>query len=93
MIAKVEGEKGSRISKSEGLKTELINTSEGEMQRRINEAFSEGQLDQCDLTLRDLNGIAQAMARVLEAVYHGRPEYPARPAAERAAGPQLVARS
>ncbi len=65
----------------------------GLVQRRINEAFSEGQLDQCDLTLRDLNGIAQAMARVLEAVYHGRPEYPARPAAERAAGPQLVARS
>ncbi len=65
----------------------------GLVQRRINEAFSEGQLDQCDLTLRDLNGIAQAMARVLEAVYHGRPEYPSRPAAERAAGPQLVARS
>ncbi len=65
----------------------------GLVQRRINEAFSDGQLDQCDLTLRDLNGIAQAMTRVLEAVYHGRPEYPSRAGAERAAGPQLVARS
>ncbi|HYQ81369.1 MAG TPA: HDIG domain-containing protein [Anaeromyxobacteraceae bacterium] len=63
------------------------------VQRRINETFSEGQLDECDLTLRDLNGIAQAMTRVLEAVYHGRPEYPSRPAAERPPGPQLVARS
>ena len=63
------------------------------VQRRINETFSEGQLDECDLTLRDLNGIAQAMVRVLEAVYHGRPEYPSRPAGERPLGPQLVARS
>ncbi|HEU4381896.1 MAG TPA: HDIG domain-containing protein [Anaeromyxobacteraceae bacterium] len=63
------------------------------VQRRINETFSEGQLDECDLTLRDLNGIARAMVRVLEAVYHGRPEYPSRPAAERPPGPQLVARS
>jgi putative nucleotidyltransferase with HDIG domain len=63
------------------------------VQRRINETFSEGQLDECDLTLRDLNGIAHAMARVLEAVYHGRPEYPSRPPAERPPGPQLVARS
>jgi putative nucleotidyltransferase with HDIG domain len=63
------------------------------VQRRINETFSEGQLDECDLTLRDLNGIAQAMVRVLEVVYHGRPEYPSRPPADRPAGPQLVVRS
>jgi hypothetical protein len=63
------------------------------VQRRINETFGEGQLDECDLTLRDLNGIAHAMVRVLEAVYHGRPEYPSRPPADRPAGPQLVARS
>ncbi len=49
------------------------------VQRRINEIFSEGQLDECELTLKDLNGIAAAMARALEAVYHRRPEYPGRP--------------
>jgi membrane-associated HD superfamily phosphohydrolase len=46
--------------------------------KRINEVFSEGQLDECELTLRDLNAIAGAMVRALEAIYHTRPEYPAR---------------
>jgi hypothetical protein len=44
--------------------------------KRINEVFSEGQLDECELTLRDLNTIAAAMVRALEAIYHTRPEYP-----------------
>jgi membrane-associated HD superfamily phosphohydrolase len=44
--------------------------------RRINEVFSEGQLDECELTLRDLNAIAAAMVRALGAIYHTRPEYP-----------------
>jgi len=44
--------------------------------RRVNEIFSEGQLDECDLTLKDLSAIAAAMVRALEAVYHTRPDYP-----------------
>jgi putative nucleotidyltransferase with HDIG domain len=48
------------------------------VQKRINEIFSEGQLDECELTLKDLNAIAAAMVRALEAVYHSRPEYPGR---------------
>jgi putative nucleotidyltransferase with HDIG domain len=46
--------------------------------RRINEVFAEGQLDECELTLRDLNAVAAAMVRALEAIYHTRPDYPAR---------------
>jgi putative nucleotidyltransferase with HDIG domain len=46
--------------------------------KRINEVFAEGQLDDCELTLRDLNAIAAAMVRALEAIYHTRPEYPGR---------------
>jgi putative nucleotidyltransferase with HDIG domain len=46
--------------------------------RRINEVFAEGQLDECELTLRDLNAIAAAMVRALEAIYHTRPDYPSR---------------
>jgi putative nucleotidyltransferase with HDIG domain len=59
--------------------------------RRINEIFGEGQLDECALTLKDLKAIANAMVRALDAVYHGRPEYPGRPAQPPAgaAGPQL----
>jgi putative nucleotidyltransferase with HDIG domain len=35
------------------------------VRRRIHEAFEEGQLDGCDLTLRDLGTIADAMTRTL----------------------------
>jgi hypothetical protein len=48
----------------------------GLVSRRVNEIFSEGQLDECDLTLKDLSVIAAAMVRALEAVYHTRPDYP-----------------
>lgn len=55
--------------------------------KRINEVFSEGQLDECELTLRDLNAIGSAMVRALEAIYHTRPEYPADP--KQGAAPRL----
>ncbi len=46
------------------------------VQRIINVVFSEGQLDECDLTLRDLNVLARSFLHTLEAIYHARPEYP-----------------
>jgi putative nucleotidyltransferase with HDIG domain len=52
----------------------------GTVQKRINEIFSEGQLDECDLTLRDLNAIAAAFVRALLAIHHTRPEYPSKAA-------------
>lgn len=42
----------------------------------INHKFSDGQFDECDLTLRDLNDIANALIGILNAFYHHRPEYP-----------------
>jgi cyclic-di-AMP phosphodiesterase PgpH len=62
--------------------------------KRINEIFIEGQLDDCELTLRDLNAIAAAMVSALEAIYHTRPEYPGKPRDEapRPAAVQLVAK-
>jgi putative nucleotidyltransferase with HDIG domain len=48
----------------------------GLVTRRVNEIFGEGQLDECELTLRDLGAITAAMVRALEAVYHTRPDYP-----------------
>lgn len=47
------------------------------VQKMINVIFSEGQLDECDLTLKDLNLIAESFTRTLEGIYHGRPSYPA----------------
>jgi hypothetical protein len=48
-----------------------------QVQKMINLIFSEGQLDECDLTLKDLNLIAQSFLHTLEGIYHARPEYPA----------------
>lgn len=47
------------------------------VQKMINLIFSEGQLDECDLTLKDLNLIAESFTRTLEGIYHARPQYPA----------------
>lgn len=47
------------------------------VQKIINSIFADGQLDECELTLRDLNEIARSYFRTLEAIYHTRPEYPA----------------
>lgn len=41
----------------------------------IDRSFAEAQLDECDLTLKDLHGIAEAFTRILTALYHARVEY------------------
>lgn len=42
----------------------------------INNKFIDGQLNDCDLTLRDMNKIADCFVRVLMAVFHTRLNYP-----------------
>jgi putative nucleotidyltransferase with HDIG domain len=42
----------------------------------INNKFIDGQLDECNLTLRDIDAIAATFVRVLSAMYHGRVKYP-----------------
>lgn len=42
----------------------------------IRKKLEEGQLDECDLTLRDLDEIAGAFTKVLSGIYHQRIEYP-----------------
>jgi cyclic-di-AMP phosphodiesterase PgpH len=49
----------------------------GLVQRITSSIFMDGQLDECDLTLRDLQKINDAFARTLIAIYHHRVEYPA----------------
>jgi|CXWL01.1.fsa_nt_gi putative nucleotidyltransferase with HDIG domain len=48
----------------------------------IAERLSEGQLDDCDLTLRDLRTIAESFKATMRAVYHPRIQYPAPTQAE-----------
>jgi len=42
----------------------------------ISERLAEGQLDECDLTLRDLKVIGEALKTTLRGIYHRRIEYP-----------------
>lgn len=42
----------------------------------INNKFIDGQLDECNLTLREIDMIAKTFVRVLSAMYHGRVKYP-----------------
>ncbi|MDP3919770.1 MAG: HDIG domain-containing protein [Candidatus Omnitrophota bacterium] len=46
----------------------------------INDKFIDGQLDECDLTLRDLFRIQESFVHNLMAIFHTRVEYPKKPA-------------
>ncbi len=49
---------------------------QGMVQKLINNIFIDGQLDECDLTLKDLNLIARSFNRVLSSSFHHRVDYP-----------------
>jgi len=48
----------------------------GMVQKLINAIFSDGQLNECDLTLKDLNQIGKSFSRVLSGSFHHRVDYP-----------------
>lgn len=52
---------------------------QGHVQTQINTIFSDGQLENCELTLKDLHKIAQSFNKILNGVHHHRVEYPERP--------------
>ena len=57
---------------------------QGLVQKIINDIFIDGQLDECELTLKDLNAVAKSFNIVLNAIHHQRIEYPeAQPEGER----------
>lgn len=49
---------------------------EGLIRKIIKDKLDDGQLDLCDLTLKDLDLIADAFVKVLNGCFHGRIEYP-----------------
>jgi membrane-associated HD superfamily phosphohydrolase len=46
------------------------------VERAVNERLLEGELDECDLTLKDLEVIKRSFTKQLQGVYHPRIEYP-----------------
>ncbi len=49
---------------------------QGLVQNLISKIFSDGQLDHCELTLKDLNLIAKSFNKILNGIHHHRIEYP-----------------
>jgi membrane-associated HD superfamily phosphohydrolase len=49
---------------------------QGMVQKIINKVFSDGQLDECELTLKDLHEIAKGFNKTLSGIFHQRIEYP-----------------
>ncbi|MGD8494176.1 MAG: HD domain-containing protein, partial [Desulfobacterales bacterium] len=48
---------------------------QGLVQKLINQIFSDGQLDDCELTLKDLHKIAKSFNKILYGIHHHRIEY------------------
>ncbi len=48
---------------------------QGLVQKLINQIFSDGQLDSCELTLKDLHNIARSFNKILNGIHHHRIEY------------------
>jgi len=49
---------------------------EGLVRKILRERMLDGQLDECNLTFRDLEKIAEAFMKILSGIYHSRIEYP-----------------
>ncbi|MEW6267637.1 MAG: HDIG domain-containing metalloprotein [Thermodesulfobacteriota bacterium] len=49
---------------------------QGMVQKIINNIFSDGQLDECELTLKDLHLIARSFNKILTGIFHRRIAYP-----------------
>jgi putative nucleotidyltransferase with HDIG domain len=59
-----------------GLQRPTPGRVEGLVRKLLKDRLADGQLDECNLTLRDLDRIGEAFVRVLSGIYHTRVEYP-----------------
>jgi putative nucleotidyltransferase with HDIG domain len=59
---------------------------QGMVQKIINNIFIDGQLDECELTLKNLHEIAKSFNRILVGIYHQRIDYPEPAFKERGSG-------
>ncbi len=51
----------------------------GRVKELINDIFADGQLEECELTLKDLHQIAKSFNNILTSIYHSRIEYTDKP--------------
>lgn len=55
----------------------------GRVKELINDIFADGQLEECELTLKDLHQIARSFNNILTSIYHSRIEYTDKPQEKR----------
>lgn len=55
-----------------------VSRLQGLVEKMIFQKLTEGELDECDLTLKDLNRIGKVFVRILTGIFHSRIEYPER---------------
>lgn len=58
------------------LKAPVLASIEEVVHKVINNKFIDGQLDECDLSLKDLEKISSVFIRILSGIYHSRVTYP-----------------
>jgi membrane-associated HD superfamily phosphohydrolase len=46
------------------------------VRERIERIYMDGQLDECELTLKNLNTITETFTRILNGIFHHRIDYP-----------------
>ena len=49
---------------------------QGMVQKLVNNIFADGQLDECELTLKELHLIAKHCIKILSGIFHHRVQYP-----------------
>jgi len=52
---------------------------QGRVKELINDIFADGQLEECEMTLKDLHQIAKSFNNILTSIYHSRIEYTDKP--------------
>src|SRR4030066_1577837 len=67
---------------SRGLSQPPPSGIKGWCRRITNNIFLDGQLEECELTLKDLQKIQESFSRILTAIFHQRIDYPVLPSSE-----------
>jgi putative nucleotidyltransferase with HDIG domain len=65
-----------RLVNANGAESGASDTLEAIVNRVTQDRLEDGQLNDCDLTLREIDAIKRAFVQILEGIYHPRVEYP-----------------
>jgi membrane-associated HD superfamily phosphohydrolase len=82
---------GGRLASEKTAQQDGVETLTGIVDRIIAERLEDGQLNECDLTLREIELIRRTFVQILEGIYHPRVEYPSMPVTSAPAAPATPA--